>query len=188
MWFRRKSRLSPGRYAELQRCMEEQLEETVLFAAQSAPVYMDSAPMEAVHTAFSMPTAARKKEKAAAQSLDDLLRQMDEGFSQMLLRMIAERGMKESQCYKRANIDRKLFSKIRNDPAYHPSKPTAAAFAIALELDLAQTRELLGKAGFSLTRSSKFDIILEYYISRGIYDLYEINEALYRFDQPLLGA
>ena len=122
------------------------------------------------------------------KELQKMVQQADAGFSETLLKLINKSGEKDSDVYKRANVDRKLFSKIRNNPQYKPSKATAVAFAIALELDLDQTKDFIGRAGYALSRSNKFDIIIEYFITHGRYDIYEINMMLFEFDQSLLGA
>ena len=124
----------------------------------------------------------------AAGGLDDLLAHLDAGFSETLLKLIDRSGKKDAEVYKKANVDRKLFSKIRNNPDYRPSKSTAIALAIALELDLDETRDLIARAGYALSASSKFDVIIEYFIGQKKYDIFEINEALFAFDQSLLGA
>ncbi|MBQ3223439.1 MAG: macro domain-containing protein [Clostridia bacterium] len=120
--------------------------------------------------------------------LTELLEGLDAGFSETLLRLIDRSGKKDAEVYKRANVDRKLFSKIRNNPQYRPSKTTALAFAIALELSLEETRDLIGRAGYALSRSSKGDVIVEYFITRGEYDIFAINETLFAFDQSTLGV
>ena len=147
------------------------------FDLQSQPlsVYEDAAPQYA-------------SASVASGNLDDLLAHLDAGFSETLLKLIDRSGKKDSEIYKKANVDRKLFSKIRNNPGYKPSKSTAIAFAIALELNLDETRDLIARAGYALSASSKFDVIIEYFIGREKYDIFEINEALFAFDQSLLGA
>lgn len=154
-------------------------DEAVILDECAAPAPSASEP----ERVFSMPTPT-----AAYGDLSSRLNTLDESFQEALLRLIDERGMRDSTCYKRAGVDRKLFSKIRSNPFYRPSKPTALAFAIALELDLDQTAELLRKAGYALSHSSKFDVIVEYFIVNRRFDLHELNVALYEFDQPLING
>lgn len=118
----------------------------------------------------------------------EMLKNLDAGFSETLLHLIDRTGKKDSEIYKKANVDRKLFSKIRNNPKYQPSKMTALAFAFALELDVDETKEFIGRAGFALSHSSKFDVIVEYFLEQENYNLFELNEVLFAFDQPLISA
>ncbi|GHT03253.1 hypothetical protein AGMMS50276_33310 [Synergistales bacterium] len=133
---------------------------------------------------------ALKAPKAAMvgfHGLDDIVGRLDEPFSVTLLKLINAKGKADTEVYKRANIDRKLFSKIRTTKNYTPSKKTAVALAIALELSLDETEDLLERAGYALSKSVKFDVIVEYFIKSGKYDIFEINEVLFYHDQQLLG-
>ena len=123
------------------------------------------------------------------QSLSDYLKRMDKTFAYKLFDLIDESGMTDVECYKKANVDKRTFSKIKSNPkTYKPSKQTAVAFAIALELNLDQTQELLASAGLTLSGSFIFDKIIRYFIQKKIYDVFLINEALFEFDQQLLGV
>ncbi|MBQ3567742.1 MAG: RNase III inhibitor, partial [Anaerotignum sp.] len=121
-------------------------------------------------------------------SLEELLEEEEMTFSKALLDWLIRKDLKDSEVYKKANIDRKLFSKIRNNPDYKPKKNTAIAFALAMELDLEETKEFIGRAGYALTHSSKYDIIIEYFIRQKNYNVFEINEVLFAYNYPLIGA
>lgn len=183
------------RHAQQEAFLQEQMRRRQE-AARFDDVVEDGAPAPA-RVRRAAPKASRPTFTGAAptvpmsappQSLEDMLKETDAGFSETLLKLIDKTGKKDSEIYKRANIDRKLFSKIRNNKFYQPSKATALAFAIALELDLEETRDFIGRAGFALSKSSKFDIIIEYFIRSGNYNVHEINMTLFEFDQSLLGA
>ena len=130
----------------------------------------------------------KKAALTAANTLDKFIEKLDEPFNTTLLRLIDAKGKSDTEVYKRANIDRKLFSKIRTGKGYTPSKRTILALAIALELTLEETDDLLERAGYALSHSQKFDVIVEFFIINGKYDIFEINEVLFKYDQPLLGA
>lgn len=127
------------------------------------------------------------EEQNKPSSLEDLMAQVNETWQESLFRLIDEKGCLDPDVYKRANVDRKLFSKIRCNKAYQPKKITAVAFALALELDLQETKDFLARAGYALSPSSRFDLIIEYFIKRKVYDTYTINLALFEHDQPLIG-
>lgn len=142
----------------------------------------------AMSDAVKAPPFAGTAPTAASKGLDDLIGELDEPFNTALLRLIDAKGKTDAEVYKRANIDRKLFSKIRTGKGYVPRKRTILALAIALELTLPETDDLLERAGYALSHSQKFDVIVEYFIVSGKYDIFEINEVLFRYDQPLLGV
>ena len=153
---------------------------------QSDRIHEDMYPSQALEECLAMPAMA-----PAPMDSDDwgqLLKDLDAGFSETLLKLIDRSGKKDSEIYKKANVDRKLFSKIRNNMDYKPSKTTALAFAFALELDVDETKDFIGRAGFALSHSSKFDVIVEYFLVNRNYNVFELNEVLFAFDQPLIGV
>jgi len=148
------------------------------------PMFTQSMPpMPSIQQKIGKPLKIEKHKK-----IDDVLVRLDENFSATLLRLIDAKGKTDVEVYKRANLDRKLFSKIRKGKSYLPSKRTAVALSIALELSLSETRDLLERAGFALSRSVVFDVIIEYFITQRMYDIFEINNVLFEYDQALLGG
>ena len=153
---------------------------------------IDEMPMakciQAPMCADAMMPRKRETSSAAGKSLREYMKQMDRSFQEMLFDLIDESGMTDVECYKKANVDKRTFSKIKSNKDYKPSKQTVIAFAISLQLDMDTTQELLATAGFTLSRSKVFDKIIRYFIHNSNYDIFEINEALFEFDQQLLGV
>jgi O-acetyl-ADP-ribose deacetylase len=186
-------------YAQTQECRRSRMDRYPrslfrnAFAVSEAIESPESAQdMAGEGLASSMPAPAPahrdKKEAKAKRSLEDVVAQLEESFSVSLLRLIDEKGLSDVEVYKRANIDRRLFSKIRSHKAHNPRKTTALAFSIALGLSLDEARDLLAKAGYALSNSSRFDLIVSYCIEEGMQDVHAVNEVLFQFQEPLLGA
>ena len=144
--------------------------------------------LQNVDTLFHLEKISELRELMSQRSLDDLMDNIDETFSQSLLRLIKEKNKTEVEVYKRANVDRKLFSKIRSNIDYQPSKITAISFAIALRLNLDETKDLIGRAGFALSHCFKFDIVIEYCIEHEIFEVFDINDILFNFDLQPIGV
>lgn len=173
---------------ELLGAVESYIDENYAAAHTARRRELLEAEYRAMSDAVKAPPFAGAAPTAASKGLDDLIGELDEPFNTALLRLIDTKGKTDAEVYKRANIDRKLFSKIRTGKGYVPRKRTILALAIALELTLPETDDLLERAGYALSHSQKFDVIVEYFIVSGKYDIFEINEVLFRYDQPLLGA
>lgn len=131
---------------------------------------------------------AEESNSAQGLSLQDYINQIGKSFQEMLFDLIDRSGMTDVECYKRANVDKRTFSKIKSNKDHRPSKQTVIAFAISLQLDMEETQALLATVGFTLSKSNVFDKIIRYFIHNKNYDIFEINEALFEFDQVLLGS
>lgn len=170
----------------VEECDEECILEIEKFEKASFERCVSKRPAEALP---QMQVQRESQESAKGKTLQEYMKSMDKPFAYKLFDLIDERGMTDVQCYKKANVDKKTFSKIKCNPdTYKPSKQTAVAFAIALRLNLEETQDLLASAGLTLSRSFTFDKIIRYFIQKEIYDIFEINEALFEFDQVLLGV
>ena len=165
--------------AEEKALQEQQIQESGQIE-ESAPEEFDVSTMQKTKIQKGMSSTMSVNRK-----IDNLMDQLEETFSQRLLRMIDERGMTDSEAYTKAYVDRRHFSKIRKDVNYVPNKKTVLAFTIALELSLDEAKDLLASAGFALSRSSKTDIIVAYFLQNKIYDMFEINDVLDAYGQPV---
>lgn len=191
-------------FLDIQKYVNLQLEESNLFSTRQKKIEnnYDNIPKEGLpqfekrHRLLkSMPFTTEMDactvpftKSICAFTLETELQNLDESFTQMLFRLIDERGITDSACYKKANVDRKVFSKMRGRVNYKPSKTTAVAFAFALELSLPEAKRLVELAGYSLTRNNKFDIIVRYFLEQKKYDIFEVNQVLFAFDQKILGC
>lgn len=162
-----------NKYLDDRRSVFEDMTELVRYSCESLPPRSAASP---------------KAVRATKEELSDWLKKQDDSFAVTLLKLIDKKGMSDVECYKKANVTRKTFWKINNSASYKPSKQTVLAFAVALELSMDETEQLLRSAGFSLSHNNTFDLIVEFYITNGIYDIFEINSALYRYDQLCLGC
>ena len=173
---------------------DEECEEAPVESPKREPGFFDR-----FFTAAKVTSSARKEKKAEkgridfenasceSMSLNDRVKHLADTWQESLLKLIDDRGYTDIEVYKRANVDRKLFSKIRSNPSYQPKKITAVAFALALKLSLDDTKDFIGRAGYAFSPSSIFDLIIEYFIEQEVYDTYTINLALFEHEQPLLG-
>ena len=130
----------------------------------------------------------QKEQKEEIVDLLALLKNLDDNFAVTLLKLIDVKGMDDVECYKKANVSKQTWYKIMNEKDYKPSRNTVISFAVALGLNLEETNALLATVGFTLSRSSKADVIVSYFLENGIYDILKINDALFEFDQPLLSV
>jgi O-acetyl-ADP-ribose deacetylase (regulator of RNase III) len=184
---KRSFRLSRQLYAEVKSYIDETLVDTYTAASYHRRL---SDEKKLYRTIIQKPATQELHTDLCVQerSLEEVVSQLEDSFSQMVFRFITQKGLSEVETYRKANIDRKLFSKIRSDRDYNPRKSTAIALAIALELSVDETKDLLARAGYTLSHSHMSDVIIEYFISNKLFNVYEINEALFAFDQPLLGV
>ena len=160
---------------------DHMLQRSYRVTEQADSIFYEDALLESNKIERSQQAKIKKK------SLDDVVNHLDETFSEMLLRLIDEKGLKDPEVYKKANVTKQTFSKIRNNIHYNPTKQTVLAFAIALQLNLDETKDLLMKSGYALSKSSYFDVIISYFFESENYDIYEINAVLFKYDENLLG-
>ncbi|MDF2906053.1 MAG: hypothetical protein K0R34_1374 [Herbinix sp.] len=183
---RKEISLSEKLFAEIDHYIDTFYEDSELFRTRDRMNFLeaDRIPVEIREECLS---CHQSMCEPSSRSLEDVVNQMEETFSEMVLRLITEKGKSDVEVYKNANMDRKLFSKIRSNKVYNPKKSTAMALAISLELSLDESKDLLMKAGFTFSMCNRFDIIIQYFIEHQNYDMFLINEALFAYDQPLLG-